>query len=93
VVYSINGVPVRSLKHLVEILRDLKDDYVIIELDNKRGGEGLVFRRKEMVKATDDILSDNGVRAQGSSDMMSVWEAKPHLAAAAPADAGRSSHE
>lgn len=76
VVYSINGRRVRSLKHLVEILRDLKDEYVVIELDNKRGGEGLVFRREQMLEATDEILSDNAVRAQGSPDMMAVWEVK-----------------
>jgi len=75
VIYSINGVPVRSLGHLVQILRDLSDEYVTIELDN-HGGEAMVFRRTEMISATDDILSDNGVRAQGSPDMMEVWTAK-----------------
>ena len=29
-----------------------------------------------MLAATDDILTDNGVRAQGSSDMMTVWQEK-----------------
>jgi hypothetical protein len=36
----------------------------------------LVFPRKEMVAATDDILSDNGVRAQGSPELMQVWSGK-----------------
>ena len=75
VVYSINGTQVRSLKHLVSILRDLQDDYVVIEFDH-RDGEALVFQRKEMVAATEDILTDNGVRAQGSPDMLEVWNAK-----------------
>ena len=35
-----------------------------------------MFRRKEMVDATEDILTDNGVRAQGSPDMLEVWNAK-----------------
>jgi hypothetical protein len=30
-----------------------------------------------MVDATEEILTDNGVRAQGSPDMMQVWQAKP----------------
>ena len=34
------------------------------------------FRRKEMVDATEDILTDNGVRAQGSPDMLEVWKTK-----------------
>jgi hypothetical protein len=29
-----------------------------------------------MLAATDDILTDNGVRAQGSPDMMAVWQDK-----------------
>jgi hypothetical protein len=29
-----------------------------------------------MLEATDDILSDNGVRSQGSPDMMEVWKGK-----------------
>jgi S1-C subfamily serine protease len=75
VVYSINGTPVKSLKHLVELLRDLKDPFVTIEFGSK-GGEALVFARDAIMAATDDILTDNGVRSQGSPDVMVVWQAK-----------------
>ncbi len=75
VVYSVNGTRVRSLAQLVALLRDLKDEYVVIEFDN-RGGEAVVFPRKEMVAATDEILTDNGIRAQGSPDMMAIWQGK-----------------
>jgi hypothetical protein len=30
-----------------------------------------------MVAATEEILMDNGVRAQGSPDMMEVWKSGP----------------
>jgi hypothetical protein len=30
-----------------------------------------------MLAATDEILTDNGVRSQGSSDTLAVWNAKP----------------
>jgi S1-C subfamily serine protease len=76
VVYSVNGTAVRSLKHLVELLRDLKDPFVTIEFGS-RSGEALVFSRTAVMAATDDILTDNGVRAQGSPDMMAVWQPKP----------------
>jgi S1-C subfamily serine protease len=76
VVYSINGTPVKSLKHLVALLRDLTDPFVTIEFAN-RSGEALVFSRAAIVAATDEILTDNGVRAQGSPDMLAVWQAKP----------------
>jgi S1-C subfamily serine protease len=75
VIYSVNGVQVHSLKHLVTLLRDLKDEFVVIEFDH-RGGEALVFPREETMQATEEILTDNGVRAQGSPDMMEVWQGK-----------------
>src|SRR5580693_126922 len=75
VVDSINGTHVHSLKHLVALLRDLKDPFVTIEFDQK-GNEALVFSRTAMLAATDEILTDNGVRAQGSPDMMAVWQEK-----------------
>jgi len=75
VVYSVNGTHVRSLKHLVALLRDLKDPFVTIEFDQK-GNEALVFSRTAMLAATDDILTDNGVRAQGSPNMMAIWQEK-----------------
>jgi S1-C subfamily serine protease len=76
VVSSVNGTPVKSLKQLVALLRDLKDPFVTLEFASK-GGESLVFSRQALVSATDDILTDNGVRAQGSPDMMAVWQGKP----------------
>jgi S1-C subfamily serine protease len=75
VVYSVNGTPIKSLAHLVALLRDLKDPFVTIEFFTK-SGEALVFSRTAMLAATDDILTDNGVRAQGSADMMAVWQPK-----------------
>jgi S1-C subfamily serine protease len=73
VVASVNGIRIRSLAHLVAVLRDLKDDSVVFKFDS-RSGETLVFPRTQMVAATEGILSDNGVRAQGSTDMLTVWQ-------------------
>jgi S1-C subfamily serine protease len=75
VVYSVNGTHIKSLRHLVAVLRDLKDPFVTIEFDQK-GGEALVFSRQAILSATDDILMDNGVRAQGSPDTLAVWQEK-----------------
>src|ERR1700743_453161 len=76
VVSSINRLPATSAQHLVELLRDLKDPFVTLEFASK-GGESRVFSRPALVAATDDILTDNGVRAQGSPDMLAVWQQKP----------------
>jgi S1-C subfamily serine protease len=75
VIYSINKVPVRSLAHLVTLLRDSRDEMIVIHFD-QRGGENMVLRRKEMLDATESILTDNGIRLQGSKDMMDVWNGK-----------------
>ena len=75
VVKSVNGIPIRNLGHLVQVLRDATDKYIIIEFDGKID-EALVFPREEMVAATDEILTDNGIRAQGSADTLAIWNAK-----------------
>jgi S1-C subfamily serine protease len=75
VLYSINGTRIKSLRHMVEVLRDLKDPFVTFEFDQK-GGEALVFSRQAIMSATDEILMDNGVRAQGSPDTLAVWQEK-----------------
>ena len=75
VVYSVNGIRVKSLAHLVAVLRDLQDPFVTIEFDQK-GGEALVFSRQAVVSATEEILMDNGIRSQGSPDAMAVWLSK-----------------
>ncbi len=75
VVKKVNGVAVKNLAHLVQLLRDSKDEFITIEFDN-RFGETVVFPRAEMLAATDDILSDNGIRSQGSPDTMAIWNAK-----------------
>jgi len=48
---------------------------VTLEFD-QRSGESLVFPRAAMVAATEEILTDNGVRAQGSPDTLAVWQGK-----------------
>ena len=75
VLKTINGKPVRNLAQVVEYLRDLKEDFVTVETDN-RGGETMVFEHRAMLASVEEILNDNGVRAQGSPDMMKIWSAK-----------------
>ncbi|HEY1661896.1 MAG TPA: trypsin-like peptidase domain-containing protein [Verrucomicrobiae bacterium] len=87
VVKSVNGVAVKNLAHLVQLLRDSRDEFVSFEMEGKRG-ETLVFPRAEMLTATDEILEDNGIRSQGSPDIMAIWNAK----SSGKADTTASSH-
>ena len=85
VVQSINGTAIKNLAHLVEVLRDSTDEFIVIEVAG-RGNELVVLPRAETQAATEEILTDNGVRAQGSPDVLKVWEAKkPTPAGSEPA--------
>jgi hypothetical protein len=75
VIKSVNGVPVKNLRQLVELLRDNRQDYLTFE-GAQHGGETYVFARKDLEAATEDILNDNGIRSQGSAELMKVWGAK-----------------
>ncbi len=74
-VRAVNGTAIKNLRHLVEVLRDAADEYLTFEFTGR--GETLVFPRKELIASTDDILSDNGIRAQASPALLEVWQAKP----------------
>ncbi len=76
VLKTVNRQPVKNLANLVEMLRDLKDEFVTFEFDTRSSGESIVFPRAEMVSATENILNDNGVRSQGSADVMTIWNVK-----------------
>jgi S1-C subfamily serine protease len=76
VLKTVNHQPIKNLAHLVEVLRDLKDEFVTFEFNTRSNGESYVFPRAEMVSATENILNDNGVRSQGSPDVMKIWAAK-----------------
>jgi S1-C subfamily serine protease len=75
VLTTLNGKPVKNLVHLVELLRDSRDEFLEFGFAD-RESETLVFRRGEMARATEDILTDNSIRKQGSDELLSVWEGK-----------------
>lgn len=73
VVDSVNGVVIRNLAHLVGTLRDLDDEYVEFQFKD-RAVEKLIFNRQELEAATDDILLNNGIPRQGSSNLLKIWQ-------------------
>jgi S1-C subfamily serine protease len=75
VIQKVNGTAVKNLNHLVELLRDQTAEFVTLEFEGTFT-ESLVFSHKEMLAATEPILTDNGVRSQGSADTVAIWNAK-----------------
>jgi hypothetical protein len=71
-VESLNGIPVRNLRHLAELLRYMTSEYVEFKFAG-HGIETLVFRRREIADATEEILSDNGIRKRSSDDLAGIW--------------------
>jgi S1-C subfamily serine protease len=75
VLKAVNGVGIKNLRHLVEVLRDSKDEFLTFEVA-QRNSETMVFSRKELESVTEELLTDNGIRSQGSPEIMKVWSAK-----------------
>jgi S1-C subfamily serine protease len=76
VVTEINDIPVKNLRHLVEIVRDLRASQITFKFARSGGvvHESMVFNRDELMAATGKILEDNGIRHPFSPDLRAVWE-------------------
>lgn len=72
VVESINGLPIQNLSHLVQVLKDSRDDFIVIAFAGNKM-ESLVLPRAETLAETENILNDNGIRKQGTPDVMEIW--------------------
>jgi S1-C subfamily serine protease len=79
VVKDVDGVPVRNLRHLVELLRDGRGEFLTIRFFGEVS-ETLVFPREAMESATPDLMRENGIPRRGSEDTMLIWSA-PRAAA------------
>ncbi len=72
VLSHVNDIEVKNLAHLVNTLRDAQDEFIVFSFDNLRS-EKYVFRRHDIEAATEDILSDNGIRHQCSKELRHLW--------------------
>jgi S1-C subfamily serine protease len=87
VLSEINGIPIKNLRHLVEILRDNGDPQIAFKFAkaSQRMHETMVFNRNELLEATGKILEENGIRYQYSPELRSVWEKSASEAPPTPA--------
>ena len=75
VVKSVNGIAIKNLIHLAQVVNDSKDDFLKFEFYG-HDLEALVFPRQAMKDATEGILSDNDIRSQGSPDVLAALAGK-----------------
>jgi S1-C subfamily serine protease len=71
-VAEVNGVRIRNLKHMVEVIRDATGELIEFTFHGNQT-DMIVFNRKEALDATEEILSDNGIRQQYSPDIALIW--------------------
>jgi S1-C subfamily serine protease len=76
VVTEVNEIPVKNLRHLVEIIRDAQSAQITFKFARSGGfaHESMVFNRDELMAATGKVLEENGIRYPFSADLRAVWE-------------------
>lgn len=67
VLTEFNNQKVNNLAHLVDMYRNTQEEY--LEFRFAGLSENLVFRRSEFAQATEEILENEGIRYQFSSDL------------------------
>jgi S1-C subfamily serine protease len=75
VVGEVDGVRIKNLRHLAETLRDARGDQVVVSFLD-RGSDVLVLDRKAVLAASEQILSENGIRKAYSDDLKGVLGTK-----------------
>ena len=75
VLESVNGVKVKNLTHLAELLRDAEGEFIEFKFAGTTN-ETLVFDREQLEESTEDVLNDAGIRSQASEDILPIIEGK-----------------
>jgi S1-C subfamily serine protease len=80
VVKEVNGVRIKNLVHLVEMIRDSNNTYLKFRFADE-GSEILVFDRKEMNRVTEEIMEENGIAPtrRGSEEALKAWKRRAGL--------------
>ena len=76
VLSEVNGQRLRSLQHLVQLLRDDTQSQITLKFAraSRRTHETMVFNRAELLESTAKIIEENGIRYPYSSDLRPLWE-------------------
>jgi hypothetical protein len=75
VVKSVDDIAIKNFRHLIEVLRDGRDEFVTVEFFSK-SADMIVLPRREMEKVTREVMDDNGITRRGTESIMAVWHKK-----------------
>jgi uncharacterized protein YeeX (DUF496 family) len=67
---DINGIKIKNIRHLVEVIQNSKD-YIEINFEGNFV-ETMIFRKADMEAATEEILTENGISFQCSNDLIDM---------------------
>ncbi len=70
---TINGMPVKNLKHAAELVQTNQAEYLRFNFVDRGVGE-IVFRRADVDAASEEILQDNSIRSAYSDDLRDVFD-------------------
>lgn len=76
VVKDVDGIPIKNLRHLVEVLRDGEGEFLTIRFFGDLA-ETLVFPRKLADAATAELMAEHGIPRRGTDELMAVWQGQP----------------
>lgn len=76
VLSEVNSIAVKNLRHLVEIIRDDRNDQITFKFAKSGAltNETIVFNRQDLIEATGKILEENGIRHPFSPDLAGIWD-------------------
>ena len=71
-VKSVNGITIKNLAHMAQVIHDSTEQDLVIEFVD-HAAQIMVFDRKAVLAATDEIMDQNGIRRPCSDDLAKIW--------------------
>lgn len=69
IVKKVNGIKIRSMKHLIETVLECKEEYLRFDLEGEGDRTVVILDRKETFEAHAKILKDNNIPSAASPDL------------------------
>lgn len=69
---TVNGIKIRNLRHLADVLREMEDEFVTFQF-GERDAAPLIVKHDEMMNATLEVMEDNSIRRAASTDLSDAW--------------------
>ncbi|HOW70795.1 MAG TPA: trypsin-like peptidase domain-containing protein [Phycisphaerae bacterium] len=72
VLTHVNDQKVRNLKHLIQLIKDNKEEYIVFRFENENE-EKIVLKPKDVAKFQPEILRNNNIPSACSDDLKALW--------------------